>query len=109
MLQGSSFMVGDPFWAFAGLALVVAGGVLAAAERSGAGARDPPLPGGLVAAGGDLGVEADERQAEQARVRGDALDDLRVVHAQVAEAGFLVRAALGVDEGRRAEPLDEPP
>ena len=30
-LQGSSFMVGDPFWAFAGLALVVAGAVLAAA------------------------------------------------------------------------------
>ena len=30
LLQGSSFMVGDPFWAFAGLALVVAGGVLAA-------------------------------------------------------------------------------
>ena len=29
-LQGSSFMVGDPFWAFAGLALVVAGGLLAA-------------------------------------------------------------------------------
>jgi hypothetical protein len=29
-IQGSSFMVGDPFWAFAGLALVVAGAVLAA-------------------------------------------------------------------------------
>ena len=29
-LQGSSFMVGDPFWAFAGLALVVAGAVLTA-------------------------------------------------------------------------------
>ena len=25
ILQGSSFMVGDPFWAVAGLALVVAG------------------------------------------------------------------------------------
>jgi hypothetical protein len=30
LLQGSSFMVGDPFWAVAGVALVVAGGVLAA-------------------------------------------------------------------------------
>jgi len=30
LLQGSSFMVRDPFWAFAGLALVVAGAVLAA-------------------------------------------------------------------------------
>ena len=30
LLQGSSFMVGDPFWAFAGLALVVAGALLAA-------------------------------------------------------------------------------
>ena len=30
LLRGSSFMVGDPFWAFAGLALVVAGAVLAA-------------------------------------------------------------------------------
>ena len=30
LLQGSSFMVGDPFWAFAGLALVVAGAALAA-------------------------------------------------------------------------------
>jgi formate-dependent nitrite reductase membrane component NrfD len=30
LLQGSSVMVGDPFWAFAGLTLVVAGGVLAA-------------------------------------------------------------------------------
>jgi len=30
MLQGSGFMVGDSFWAIAGLALVVAGGVLAA-------------------------------------------------------------------------------
>ena len=30
LLQGSSFMVGDPFWAFAGLALVGAGAVLAA-------------------------------------------------------------------------------
>ena len=29
-LQGSSFMVGDPFWAYAGLVLVVAGVVLAA-------------------------------------------------------------------------------
>ena len=29
LLQGSSFMVGDPFWAFAGLALVVLGAVLA--------------------------------------------------------------------------------
>ena len=30
LLRGSSFMVGDPFWAVAGLALVIAGGVLAA-------------------------------------------------------------------------------
>jgi hypothetical protein len=30
LLQGSSFMVGDPLWAIAGLALVVAGAVLAA-------------------------------------------------------------------------------
>ena len=30
LLQSSSFMVGDPFWAFAGAALVVAGGLLAA-------------------------------------------------------------------------------
>jgi hypothetical protein len=30
LLKGSSFMVGDPFWAFAGLVLVVAGGVLTA-------------------------------------------------------------------------------
>ena len=30
LLRGSSFMVGDPFWAFAGLALVIGGGVLAA-------------------------------------------------------------------------------
>jgi hypothetical protein len=30
ILQGSSFMVGDRFWAFAGLALMAAGGVLAA-------------------------------------------------------------------------------
>ena len=30
LLQGSSFRVGDPFWAVAGVALVVAGGVLAA-------------------------------------------------------------------------------
>ena len=29
MLQGSGFMVGDSFWAIAGLALVVAGGILA--------------------------------------------------------------------------------
>jgi hypothetical protein len=32
LLGGSSFMVGDPFWAFAGLTLVVAGAVLAAAS-----------------------------------------------------------------------------
>ena len=31
LLQGSSFMVGDPFWAVAGIVLVVAGAVLAAA------------------------------------------------------------------------------
>jgi len=30
LLQGSSFMVGDPLWAFAGVALVVAAAVLAA-------------------------------------------------------------------------------
>lgn len=30
LLQGSSFMVGDPFWAFGGAALVVAGVALAA-------------------------------------------------------------------------------
>jgi hypothetical protein len=30
ILQGSSFMVGDPFWAVAGLVLVVAGAVFAA-------------------------------------------------------------------------------
>jgi hypothetical protein len=30
LLQGSSFMVGDPFWAIAGIVLVVAGTVLAA-------------------------------------------------------------------------------
>jgi hypothetical protein len=30
ILQGSSFMVGDPFWAVAGLALVVAGAAFAA-------------------------------------------------------------------------------
>ena len=30
LLQGSSFMTGDSFWAFAGLALVVAGAILAA-------------------------------------------------------------------------------
>ena len=30
LLRGSSFMVGDPFWAYAGLALVVAAGILAA-------------------------------------------------------------------------------
>ena len=30
LLQGSSSMVGDPFWAFAGAALVVAGFLLAA-------------------------------------------------------------------------------
>jgi hypothetical protein len=30
LLQGSSFMVGDPFWAIAGVVLVVAGAVLAA-------------------------------------------------------------------------------
>jgi hypothetical protein len=29
LLQGSSFMVGDRFWAVAGLALLVAGGILA--------------------------------------------------------------------------------
>jgi hypothetical protein len=29
LLQGSSFMVGDPFWTLAGLVLVVAGVVLA--------------------------------------------------------------------------------
>jgi hypothetical protein len=29
LLQGSSFMVGDPFWAFAGLMPVAAGVVLA--------------------------------------------------------------------------------
>jgi hypothetical protein len=29
LLQGSSFMVGDPFWALVGLALLVAGGILA--------------------------------------------------------------------------------
>ena len=29
LLPGSGFMVGDPFWAVAGLALVIAGGVLA--------------------------------------------------------------------------------
>jgi hypothetical protein len=29
LLQGSSFMVGDPFWAVAGLTLVVAGGIVA--------------------------------------------------------------------------------
>jgi len=34
LLQGSSFMVGDPFWAFAGLALVVGGGALAAYSLS---------------------------------------------------------------------------
>ena len=61
LLQGSSIMVGDPFWAFAGLALVLAGGVLAAVSPRGA-ARDPPLPGRLVPAGGDLAVEADERR-----------------------------------------------
>jgi hypothetical protein len=38
LLQGSSFMVGDPFWAFAGLALVVAGVVLAAMSLSRRGA-----------------------------------------------------------------------
>ena len=30
LLQGSSFMVGDPFWAIAGLVLVGAGAALAA-------------------------------------------------------------------------------
>jgi hypothetical protein len=30
LLQGSSFMVGDPFWAYVGIALVVAGVLLAA-------------------------------------------------------------------------------
>jgi hypothetical protein len=30
VLQSSSLMVGDPFWAFAGVVLVVAGAVLAA-------------------------------------------------------------------------------
>ena len=30
LLQGSSFMVGDSFWAIAGIVLVVAGAVLAA-------------------------------------------------------------------------------
>ena len=30
LLQGSSFMVGDPFWAIAGVVLVVVGAVLAA-------------------------------------------------------------------------------
>ena len=30
LLQGSSFMVGDPFWAFAGATLLVAGVVVAA-------------------------------------------------------------------------------
>jgi hypothetical protein len=30
LLQGSSFMVGDPFWAIAGVVLVVAGAVLGA-------------------------------------------------------------------------------
>ena len=30
LLQGSSFMVGDPFWAIAGVVLVVAGAGLAA-------------------------------------------------------------------------------
>ena len=30
LLQGSSFMVGDPFWAIAGLALAAAGAGLAA-------------------------------------------------------------------------------
>ena len=30
LLQGSSFMVGDPFWAIAGLVLVAAGAALAA-------------------------------------------------------------------------------
>jgi hypothetical protein len=30
LLQGSSFMVGDPFWAVAGLVLVAAGAALAA-------------------------------------------------------------------------------
>jgi hypothetical protein len=30
LLQGSSFMVGDPFWAIAGLVLVAAGAGLAA-------------------------------------------------------------------------------
>ena len=29
LLQGSSFMVGDPFWAIAGIVLVVAGTALA--------------------------------------------------------------------------------
>lgn len=29
LLRGSSFMVGDPFWAVAGVVLVVAGGALA--------------------------------------------------------------------------------
>jgi hypothetical protein len=30
LLQGSSFMVGDPFWAIAGLVLVASGAALAA-------------------------------------------------------------------------------
>ena len=29
LLQGSSFMVGDPLWAVVGLTLVVAGGIVA--------------------------------------------------------------------------------
>ena len=50
---------------------------------------------------------AHERQAQQAWVGQQALDDLIVAHAQVPQAGVAIGAALVVEQGARPVALAE--
>jgi hypothetical protein len=50
---------------------------------------------------------ADERDAQQTGIRQEPLHDLRVGHGHVAQTGVAVRLGRVVEQGARAEPLDE--
>src|SRR5262249_49178504 len=64
--------------------------------------------GRLVATGRHVVATPNEREAEQSDVGEQALDDLGVTHAQVAETRVAVGLRVLVEQRAGTEPLDEP-